>query len=270
MKFKSIVIIFNIIILFLLSAVTVLPGLFFGSSMAVMFLETAWPLAVVLGISFAALNIFFLVNCRLFMLLEREDWPALAHYLETHNRGYRSSRRVRLLINSCLVMNDLAGILRLENRIAVARPALLEANALIFGAVRILGGDAPGAVRFFQIRLEKSQGKRSGWIRWYYAFSLLLEKSFEKAEAEFGRLISISTDVLITGLSAFFLSQVLPQYSFNQAECRKRAGEGRERVKKALKDREKWKKEAAKVETEVYIAIIKKYMEEAGVWLFDA
>ncbi|GHV94521.1 hypothetical protein AGMMS50293_08410 [Spirochaetia bacterium] len=272
MKFKHLIIIFNIVIIFFLSAVALLPVLFMGSDFALVFWQSGWPLALILVLALVVLNVFFLQNYRLFMLLEREDWPALVDHLEQTvlGKGRYSYRRVRLLVNSYLVMSDSAAVLRLESKVAIAKPALLESNALAFGAARILGGDLKGAAEFFQTRLEKGKAAETQWIRWFYGFSLVLASVFDKAEGEFKALASASNDAIIAGLSAYFLANTLLKHSLNPAECRSLADGGHERVKKTLKNIEGWKKEAAKVETEVHAAIIKKYIDEAGIWLFRA
>jgi hypothetical protein len=270
LKFKYIVLIFNIIIIFFLSAVALIPFFSFGPDFAAMFWRSAWPLAVILFVSLTALNVFFLLNRRLFMLLEREDWPALVDYLEQKilYKGRYVPRQVRLLINSYLVMSDSAAVLRLENKVAIAKPALLEANALMFGSARILGGDPKSAATFFRLRLEKGKVRDNQWLRWYCGFSEILAGLFDKAETEFKDLAAASPDALVAGLSAYFLSGTLLHHSSYPAQCRTIAAESRERVVKALKNAEGWKKEAAKIETEVYAAIIKKYIDEAGIWLF--
>lgn len=270
MKFKFVVIIFNIFIVLVLSSVALAPNLLFAPDLAKKFLVSAWPLAGILTLSLIALNVFFLFNRRLFTLLEREDWPALVDYLERKifRGGHYSARHIRLLVNSYLVMSDSAAVQKLENKVAIAKPALLTENALLFGAARILGGDSKGAADFFQMRLAKGKLKNSRWIRWYYGFSLVLAGAFDKAEAEFKTLVTVTDESLLAGLSAYFLSGTLLKYSVNRDECRALAEEGRERVRKALKGIGGWRREAARFETEVYAAIIKKYIDEAGAWLF--
>jgi hypothetical protein len=280
LKFKYIVIIINIIIILMLSAVALIPAFLFDFTFARMFWRSGWPglasglasgpwpLALVLCAALIALNIYFLYNRRLFWLLEREDWPALVEYLEQRviHKGRYSVRQVQLLINSYLVMSDSAGVIRLEQKVAIARPALLEANALVFGAARILGGDHKGAAVFFQHRLVKAP--ENPWLRWYYGFSLILSGAFDTAEPAMKALATDAGNVLICGLSAYFLSDILLKHSAHKTECRSLADECRERIRQTLKSIAGWKKEAAKTGTEVHIAIIKKYIDEAGVWLF--
>jgi hypothetical protein len=272
LKFKFIFIIFNTIILFFLLTVCLLPLVFPGPDYMVNFRYALWPLALLLVLSLLGFNGFYMFNRRLFMLLEREDWPALVDHLEQQviHRGRYSRRLVQLLANSYLVMSDSRGLLNLENKLALAKPALLEENALIFGAARILAGDSAGASDFFRARLEKGKARPKDlqWIRWYYGFSRLLSEDFGKAEAEFKALAAASTDALITGLSAYFLITSLLKYSKNQDECRQLAAEGEKRVKKAIRGIAGWNREAARVETDIHAAIIRKYIDKAGVRLY--
>jgi hypothetical protein len=270
LKFKSIYIIFNISIVFFLLAVGLLPLFILGPDFARGFWAIGWLLFVILFLALAGLNVFYFSRRRLYYLLEREDWPALQEYLEQRviSRGRYSPRMVQLLANTYLVMSDSAAVTALENKTAIAKPALIEANALVFGAARILGGDPAGAAGFFSLRLAGGKAKDLQWVRWYYGFALLLNRQFDKAAAEFTVLAAESADALITGLSAFFLADTLQKYTENPEVCEAKAREGRERVRYSLKTIKGWNREAAKIETEVHAAIIKQYIGQAGAWLF--
>jgi hypothetical protein len=249
-----------------------LPQFFLGSGSSGQFWRLGWPLAVILFLLLAGMNVYFALNHRLFYLLEREDWPALVDYLEQRviQKSHYTHGLVRLLANSYLVMSDSAGVTALENKAGIAKPALLDTNALVFGAARILGGDSQGASKFFQVRLEKGKlrPRDKQWVHWYYGFSLLLARQFEQAAVEFRTLLSSSDDALITGLSAFFLSDTLLKYIEDKADYSALIDEGRTRVIAALKTPAGWHKEAVRIETEVHAAILQKYLEQAGAWLF--
>ena len=246
------------------------PLFAFGPGFTELFWRSGWPLALILVIALIVLNAYFLCNRRLFRLLEREDWPALVDYLEQRviHRGRYSSRLVRLLINSYLVMSDSPAVLRLEHKAAIAKPALIAENALVFGTARILAGDPRGAAVFFQARLAGARPKDGQWLRWYCGFSRILAGDFGAAEAEMGAMARDSGDALVTALSAYFLSGTLLKYSADRDACRSLAETGRERAKKSLKSPAGWNRETAKVATEVHAAVIRKYIDEAGGWLF--
>lgn len=270
MKFKSVFIIFDAIILFFLLLLVFMPVFTLGPSMATDFLASIWPLFLVFLAALIFLNVFYAVKYPLFRLLEMEDWPALIRYLERKvvQEGRYSASLVRLLANTYLVMSDSAGLTSFEAKVAIARPALLEANALIFGAARILEGDYSGAELFFKNRLNRGTKRNRDWLQWYYGFSLLLERKFEEAAGQFRALAAFSADAMVTGLASWFLSGLLAK-NVDQGEIAlKSAGEGRERLLKDLKTRKDWEKEGARLEAEVHAAILKKYIDMAADWIY--
>ena len=270
MKFKYLIIFFNLIIIFFLFAIVLMPLILMGAGFAVNFWRTAWPMALILFFVLVGINAFFLSNYRLLVLLEREDWPALAYYLEqkVFGKDQYSSRKVRLLANSYLAMNDFASVSQLETKAASAKPAVIGKNALIFGVARILSGDHKGAAAFFQTCLEKGKVEEEEWVRWFYGFSQMLTGAFRQAEQEFAALAISARDALVTGLSAYFLGTVLAKHSLRSEECCSISEKGRDRVRKAFKNEGGWKKEAEKAGTDVHTAIIRKYIDEACPWVF--
>jgi len=218
-----------------------------------------------------SMGIFFLFNYRLLSLLEREDWPALAYYLENKifiKKRY-SSRNVRLLASSYLVISDFHSILKLENKAQLIKPSVIGKSVLIFGAARILIGNHKEAAAFFKTHMEKIKRKDKQWTHWFYGFSNLLAGNFEATEPEFSSLAVSSNDALISGLSAYFLHSSLEKNSLKPEECRDTAEYGRKRVVKALKNADNWDREIKKTGTDIHIAIIRKYIDEAGKWIFD-
>jgi hypothetical protein len=284
-KFKFVFIAFNIIIVIFLLVICLIPVFVLGPGFTVNFWRFLWPMALILALTLIILDIFYFSNRRLFMLLEREDYPALTGYLEMRvlRRGHFSPTLVRLLANTYLVMSDSAAVMNLENKATRAKPSLIESNALVFGVARILAGDTSGAVRFFSARLEtvqtgarsrKPRGKKANsrdmpWVRWYYGFSLLLDRQFTPAAEQFRVLAAESPDALIAGLSAYFLGDTLQRNAEDKALCLDAAREGSSRVQKFVKGKAQWLAEAEKHKTEVHAIILQKYFNEAADWLFD-
>ena len=271
MKFKSIFILFSVTLLFFIAVLVLLPFFLLGTSFSESFWRFNWPLLAVLLVLYIVFNIFYFTNRRLFLLLEKEDWPALVRYLEDKviQKGRFTSRMVRLLANSYLVLSDSAAVMSLENKTAVARPSLIDANALVFGTARILGKDISGAVRFFEARKNTVKAGLKEWVRWYHGFALLLNRQFEEAGEEFSLLVKMSKDGVITALSSYFLSQTiaraLPEKEYEYTEI---SNAGRERVKKAMPSLKSWNREVSRLSMEIHAAALSKYMEETGRWLY--
>jgi len=273
LKFKLIFTISNIALLIFLASLFFIPYHIMGSSFSVSFWRMNFPLILVWGLLFLALNIYYFANKKLFLLLEKEDWPALICYLEEQviSKGRYSSRLVRLLANCYLVLSDSASVMSLENKTAINKPALVDTNALVFGTARILGGDTAGAVHFFKIRKETAKAALKDWVSWYYGFSLLLDRQVEEAIKEFAVLASLSKDGVVTALSSYFLQQhinaLLPQF---RQEFRDISDLGKQRALTAIPKMKAWKSEINELSTEIHAAAIAKYLENTGIWLFSS
>ena len=271
MKFKSIFVLLNLTLTVFLAILVSLPFLIMSAPFTGPFWQSNWPFVIFLALILLVCNVFYFTNRRLFLLLEKEDWPALVRYLEDKviQRGRYSPRLVRLLANSYLVLSDSAAVMNLENKTAVAKPALVDANALLFGTARILGKDISGAVRFFAVRKDTTKGELKEWMCWYHGFALLLDRQFEKAADDFSLLAQVSQDGIIVGLSSYFLNSTitgaLPE---KEAEFRDLSVHGRERVLKALPQLKDWDRESSRLSAEIYGAVLSKYMNEAGYWLY--
>ena len=271
MKFKSIFILLNLTLLLFLGILIISPLLIIESAFIGTFWRNNWPFILILVLILLIFNTFYAINRQLFSLLEKEDWPALVRCLEDKviQQGRYSPRLVRLLANTYLVLADSAAVMSLENKTAIAKPALVDANALLFGTARILGKDISGAVRFFEVRKDKVRGPDREWARWYHGFSLLLDHQFEKAAGEFSLLARVSQDAIIAGLSSHFLNgtiaKALPE---KERELRELSSQGRERVLKGLSDAKNWEQETARISSEIHAAVLSKYMEETAHWLY--
>jgi hypothetical protein len=247
-----------------------LPVLLAGPLYAANLRYITLPVMLFMGLLLIGMSVFFLINYRLFTLLEREDWPALSYYLEQkiYVKGRYDSRKVRLLASSYLIVSDYASVLKLENKVYAAKPSIIRKNVLIFGTARILSGNHKDAAVFFKTYLDEGKSPDKLWIRWYYGFSQLLCGSFDLAESEFMSLAVSSNSALITGLSAYFLGTSLAKHSKNPYECLEIVENGRNRVKNTIKNLNKWKNEADSIGNEIYITIIRKYIDTAGNWIF--
>lgn len=278
MKFTSVFILFNSIILIFLAFVFIVPSLVLGFEDGLTFWQAVWPLALLLTLLLGGLDAFYFYNRRLLFLLEREDWPALTQYLEQRifRRGRYASPLVRLLASSYLVLSDYPAALALENKAAIANPAAVARNALIFGSARILSRNYSAAAHFFAEQLEPGRGKRRRrpdrpWLELCQGYALLLDGQYESAAERLKPLARASADALIAGLAAYFLDEYLLRGLAGQAyEISSAANEGRERVRKALPLRAAWDKERSAIETEVHGVILSRYLGMAAVWLYGA
>ena len=271
MKIQSIFILFNIILAFFIVIISFFPVLMLGADMASMFWRYYWFLLIAFVFLLGFFNSFFLINRRLYNLLEKEDWPALVHYLEDKilRQGKYTKALVRLLANSYIILSDFPAVINLENRAAMVKTSLVDDYALVFGTARILAKDYLGALRFFEARLISPRRRLREWMHWYVAFSLVLNRRYERAWEEFSRLIRTSEDKVIIGLSSYFLSKsILKALPEKRSALESAAGEGRTMVFKALPQQRDWDRKLSKIRKEVHGMVLSKIFDEAGQWLY--
>jgi hypothetical protein len=276
LKFKFIFIVFHIMVLILLAAVSAVLFFSFGAETALQYWQSSWLPLVIVIVVIAVLDLFYAVNYRLLVFLEREDWPAVAQYLEPRigKHGRYSHTQVRLLANTYLVLSDTASVIALENKLGKEKPELVEQYALIFGTARILNRNITGAVRFFSERCTAASSAHrkppeQTWIQWFYSFSLMLDHQFALAAEQFTVVLRQSPDVLPVGLAAFFLVDVLAKVLPEQSDrLNGAAAESRDRVRTILPTASNWHKEFTKQQNTIYIAILSRYAHDAENWLY--
>jgi len=273
LKFKYLIIAFSILIVLFLLITALLPLFVPNPAYTANLRYVTSPVLFFMAAILVCLGIFFLINYRLFLLLEREDWPALAYYLEQKIfvKNMYCNRYVKLLASSYMVISDYPSVVKLENKAFLAKRSVVEKNVLIFGAARVISSDYKGAAVFFKTHLDKGKLMKQDreWVRWFYGFSCLLNGVFDKAETEFLTMAVSSSDALIAGVSAYFLANNLAEKSLRKQDCLDAAENGRKRIVDTLKTIEAWKKEVSKAETAIHIAVIRKYIDQTGIWLFQ-
>jgi hypothetical protein len=275
LKFKHIFIIFNIIIVISIALIVFLSFTVLKGELPLAFLGSVWPMIFLLTAVLIILDVCYYNNRHLFYLLEREDWPALVQYLESEvfRKGRYLHHMVRLLANTYLVLSDVRSVMSLENKIAVIKPVLLDKNVLVFAAARLLGGDAAGAVKFLEAWLN-TRGKRSrqagsSWVRLYYGFALLLNRRFPEAADQCMILCTESGDAVVTGLSAYFLSETISAFlPLRKEELYLAFEEGRRRTLRVFPGPTQWNRASFRLRNEIHIVILTDYIKKTGAWLY--
>ncbi len=191
MKFKTLYILFNAVIVAAFLIIFLLPLALLGADYFRLFAQKNWIAGVLFLATLIIINGYFALNWKLFRLLEREDWPALIRHLEDsiYRRGRITKSSCRLLLNAYLIRGSTEPIAALEARVRRDRPGLLPALALPFGLPYLLRGDPQAAAEYFGPLAAEDGVADRGWIRWNYAFSLMQLKKQGEAGAELQNLL---------------------------------------------------------------------------------
>jgi hypothetical protein len=273
MKFRTIFILFNVVILASFLFVFLLPVFLLGPGSSALFWKGNWYLALLFLALLGSLNAFFLLNRKTFVLVEREEWGELSAHLVSlmFPKGRFRSSRVRLLVNAYLLQSDIAGIEGLEAALRSKRPDLLRKNALLFGVTRLLRNKSEEAEAFFAPYLDSKDVASRPWLRFDYGFSFVLQKRPADALPYLEEGTN-SRDPVLCLLSAYLLGSVGAASAKDEAAqtaLAAKAEAARERLRKRYSS-SKWSREVDRAKSEVHIVILSKLIDDAGRWLYAA
>ncbi len=272
MKFRTIYILFNVVVLISFLFVFFMPFFLLGPGNSLEFWKGNWYLALVFLAVLAALNVFFIINWKVFVLVEREDWSGLsAHLVDLIFTKKRfTGRHVALLVNAYLLQSDVKGIGLLEAELLARRPALLRKNALLFGVTRLLQNKSAEAEAFFLPYLGARDADNREWLRFDYAFSLVLQRRFGDASPYLKEGLS-SKDAVLALLSAYLLGSLVATAAPQPDEAAALVAQA-DACRASLRKRfppHRWTREVERAKAEIHIVILSKLIDDAGTWLFE-
>jgi hypothetical protein len=267
MKLKAIFLLLNAVIVAAFLAIFLMPLFLLGGDWFAVFWAGNWPIAIVFVAALGGVDAYFLLNWRLFRSLEREDWPAVAGFLEERifRRGRILALHVRLLLNTYLVTSNTEGIRALEAWLAERKPRMIGRFSLQLGIPHLLAKDPGDAEAFFGSLLASDRVSERNWVRWNHAFSLLQMKSPEAAKAELLSLADGLRDPLLLLLSLYLLDVLARE----DASLEERVTAGREHLKRRFTPQGFARRiEAAGGNMEV--VVLSRLLQDATQWLFAA
>jgi len=183
MKFKTIFLLFNLVVLFAFLFVALVPFIMLGSDFSQLFWSQNWILVLLFFLFIVLLDSYFILNWKLFIFLEKEDWAGLMSYLEDRifTQGKLKNRYLTLYVNTCLSVSNLDKIYRLEMEIREKKPEALPVMALPLGIPYLLKKDMDKSEEYFSQVLQLQHLKDQTWLQWCLAFSLISQKKIEAA-----------------------------------------------------------------------------------------
>ncbi|MCK5198834.1 MAG: hypothetical protein KAR21_10805 [Spirochaetales bacterium] len=266
MKFKIIFILFNIVVVFSFLIVTMMPFMMLGAEYSRVFFKDSWYFFLLFVLTIGSIDAYFLLNWKLFTLLESENWDELISYLE--NRIYRKKNLygylVRILANTYLIKSNIDGISRLEELLRKEKPKTLKKMVLPICIPHLIGGDAEKMEVFFGEFLEEKGVRKADWVRFLYSFSLLLNNKRKEASNSLLTLCKRKVSPILQLLIIYALNpftEMVSDEDFSCVELRKK-----ELLSKYSKL--KMELELERVNDNVVTLVLNKFSKEAIQWLY--
>jgi len=270
LKFKTLYILFNAVIVAAFLFIFLLPLAMLGPDYFRQFAQKNWIAALLFLATLIIINGYFAYNWKLFSLLEKEDWPGLIRHLEDSifRRGRLAKGSCRLLLNAYLITGNSEAVAALETRVRRDKPGLIKTLALPFGLPYLLRKQpereaAEAAAGYFgPLAGEPGVGDR-GWVRWNYAFSLMRLGRYEEARAQLDALLEGRPKPELRLLGLYMLESFV--------EKDPRLGERLERGKLELRrqlSREQWRRRL-EAGGNPQVTLLAPVIKEAADWLFS-
>jgi len=178
MKFKTLFLLFNVVILLSFGFIFLMPLPVLGWEFALGFWAQNWPIAVLFVAVLGGLDGYFVVQWKLFALLEREDWAGLRTLLEAElaKKGTLGVQKTRIFLNACLIAQNPGRISELREAYVAKKVPFLPKVALSLGLPLVLEGKTDEVEAFFgPVAHSPKTGSDGPWIRWSLAMVKLLK-----------------------------------------------------------------------------------------------
>lgn len=265
MKFKLIFILFNVIIVGSFLFIFLMPLGLLGADYAGTFLRQNWFLPLIFIGIMGLMDSYFIINFKLFGLLEKEDWKGCALYLEERVIGKKRVRTnyIRLLINAYLVTSNTDKIRELESFVRKEKPKLLSSFAMEFCIPYLLANDPPRLAAYLE-EFKDAKISQRGWILWSYAFSLLLMQRRQEAKEQLFLIAEGEKDPLIRVLGLYLLDP----FTKDDEKAKVYVEEGIAVLRKKYTPAS-WNRVMNRYRENVLVVILARVVQEATAWLFE-
>ena len=205
MKFRLIIIFFNILIIAVFVMVLFLPVGTLGTGFVKDFWMQFWIFPLFLFLLLVLIDVFFIINRKFYRLIESDDWPLLLDFLETEFYGKSKGKkglnlnsfRIRAFISSAFLAGQTYRLEKLEQLLREKQPDLFASFFLSLGLTRLIKNDSLALESYYQeVFSLKYKIKEKGFCIWLYCFALLINKNVKEAETHLIKLL-LEKDLLL-------------------------------------------------------------------------
>ncbi|TFG65314.1 MAG: hypothetical protein E4H36_00360 [Spirochaetales bacterium] len=265
MKFKTIFLIFNIVLIFSFAIIYIMPLIMLGWEYTRLFWTKNWFLPVIFMLVIGILNTYFIINWKLFHYLEKEDWESLITHIEgkLYREGRFREQFIRILVNAYLVKSDISAIEKVEKEIRNRKPSLLPKFALQLGIPHLLRNEPRDMLDYYGAFLRSAPGQDRDWIQWNYAFALLLNEKREESKEE----LRVLSEKISEPLLKLLVLYLLDSFSRSDDAVKDLVDSGRKELREKAPSGS-WEQITERNRMNVQVVVLSKLIKDAQNWLF--
>lgn len=273
MKFKALFFTINIVLILAFLSIFFLPLFLVSSSYVLPFWRHTFYFPLLALVVLAVINMIFAMNWTMLTLLEREDWPALAQYLERRvfeSKRY-SLRHARLLCDSLVLVGDFAAIDSLEALLAQNKPRLYRRLASRFAAIAVLTGKYSRSRDICAQALQNRTflgGYPRAMLQLYQGLSLYLDRDLSAAMEVFLSLLQHTRDPLITAFVGYVLSRIGERRQSLAPAALSASVDAKKRLKAQFGSKQ-WIRYLDREKSDMEVVLLGKLADETTRWLLS-
>ena len=245
--------------------IVLMPVMILGMDYGASFFSNIWYVVLMFVAVIGAVDAYFIVNWKLFRLLEEERWDDLITYLEQKiDRGKVPGKFiVRILINAYLSRSNLEGIVKLGELVREKKSSLYRNMLLLFSIPVLLKGDPVSIEEFIAPYISDKKVADRLWLRYLLSFALLLQKKNGEGTEYLSQLCREK-------VSSVLLLLVLYSYSpYVENEEEKNCIEEKKSYLKNKYSREAMGLQIERERSNVIVAVLSGVVTEAAEWLYE-
>jgi hypothetical protein len=266
MKFKSIFVIFNAVISLSFLLLLFMPLLVAGVPFFMTILSNNWVALVIFLLTIGIFNTYFILNWKLFTLLENEDKSALIGFLENeiYERARFNSKNIKILLNMYFITSNVDRILKLKLFLNDKKPVMIEKYCIPFSIPYLLADKAEEAEKFFGKILSNKKNVGNSWIRWNYALSLLQQNQIESAKKEYVVLLDSRSNPVLRLLTMYMLNSV----TGSDPAVKGKLDQSKDEFRKSFTS-DSFSKFLEKSKSNIEAVILTSVIRDASNWIFS-
>ncbi|MFQ3619474.1 MAG: hypothetical protein SNJ78_00880 [Spirochaetales bacterium] len=265
MKFKTIFIFFNSILIFSLIFIFFMPFFIIGRGYALDFWKQNWYISLLFLLVLFIMNTYFLKNWKLFLLMEGENWQGIKAFLEAKIKEGKklSEQNARILMNTYLVLGESDKMLSLSNTLKTQSPRVYKSLAVELGVGHLMKSNPEGLEEYYTPLTNTTEVKGVDYARFSLALAYLFAHRYEDALKALTEFQNYQKEPILFLLSNYLLHTLKGEDPQILEEI-----ESRRKWFLTTYPSKKWERYIEGRKENLVILVLSRFIQDASFWIY--